>query len=254
MSIDTHVAKDKSRKAMEPLRADRSLIEKVYDRLVDAISEGQLPPGTRLTQQGLAATLEVSRQPVSHALHRLKVAGLAVEAGKRGLVVATMDLNRVRDIFQVRAVIDGLSARLAAEAVASKTARRRDIQALKLALDRGIAAEREIPRSDWLAYDASFHGTIYKLAGNVVILEAIMPLWTHLRRSMVSVPASPRRQVVWDEHREIARAILSGDAATAERVGHSHVLGARDALVARMKEQLEATGRNSNNKVVNLGW
>jgi DNA-binding GntR family transcriptional regulator len=256
MSLITKPSRSKLRKGLEPLRVDRSLIDKVYDRLVDAIGEGTLPPGTRLTQQSLAETLAVSRQPISHALQRLKAAGLAVEAGKRGLVVASMDLNRVRDIFEVRAVIDGLSAKLAAQNVASHTARTKDIQGLKTAFEHGLKLDREVPRADWLASDSAFHNAIYRLAGNVVIIEAIMPMWMHLRRSMITVPAALRRQVVWDEHRAIIDAILSGDEATAERVGHAHVLGARDALMQRMKEQLEQAERDpvDEDQPLPIGW
>jgi DNA-binding GntR family transcriptional regulator len=166
-----------------------------------------------------------------------------------------MDLNRVRDIFEVRAVIDALSAKLAAQNVASHTARTKDIHGLKSTFERGLALDREVPRADWLASDAAFHNAVYRLAGNVVILEAIMPMWTHLRRSMITVPAALRRQVVWDEHRAIIDAIMIGDAEEAERIAHAHVLGARDALMQRMKEQLEEAERDAKeDEPLRIGW
>ena len=103
---------------MEPLRMVPNLIEQVHDRLVDAIADGTLAPGERVTQEELADHLAVSRQPVSHALQLLKRQGLVVEHGRRGLSVAPVDPTRLRDLFQLRAAIEGLAARLAAERVA----------------------------------------------------------------------------------------------------------------------------------------
>ena len=95
-----------------------NLIDQVHTRMVDAIAEGVLAPGERLTQEQVAERLNVSRQPVSHAPQLLKLQGLAVEHGRRGLSVAPIDPNRMDDLYQLRAVIDGLACRLAAERVA----------------------------------------------------------------------------------------------------------------------------------------
>ena len=105
---------------MEPLALIPNLIEQVHLRLVDAIADGTLAPGERLTQEEVAQRLSVSRQPVSHALQLLKRQGLAVEIGKRGLAVAPVEPNRMRDLYQVRGALDGLAARLAAERVSGR--------------------------------------------------------------------------------------------------------------------------------------
>src|SRR5262245_65825954 len=102
---------------MEPLAAAPNLIERVYLRLVDAIADGSLAPSERLTQEEIAERLSVSRQPVSHALQLLKRQGLVVEHGKRGLAVAPVEPAWIRDLYQVRAALDGLAARLAAERI-----------------------------------------------------------------------------------------------------------------------------------------
>ena len=65
-----------------PVDLHRSLTDTIYERLVDAIATDKLPPGARLNQRDLAEQLMVSRQPVSHALHRLKATGLATETGR----------------------------------------------------------------------------------------------------------------------------------------------------------------------------
>src|ERR1044072_5107864 len=126
-------------RAMEPLRPVPNLIERVYTGLLDAIAEGVLAPGNRLTQEAVADRLSVSRQPVSHALQLLKRQGLVVEQGKRGLAVAPIEPARIRDLYQVRAVLDGLAARLAAQRVEAGDASPREIAELEARLAAGRA-------------------------------------------------------------------------------------------------------------------
>ncbi|MEL6775448.1 MAG: GntR family transcriptional regulator, partial [Pseudomonadota bacterium] len=76
--------------ALAPLRAEPGLVDLVHERLVEAISVGRLPPGERLTQGRVADLLDVSRQPVSHALQLLKHQGLAVQHKRKGLAVAPL--------------------------------------------------------------------------------------------------------------------------------------------------------------------
>ena len=111
--------------SLVPLQAAPALIDQVHDRLLAAIVDGTLAPGERLTQESVAEMLGVSRQPVSHALQILKRRGLLIEHGKRGLMVAPVEAQRVRDLYQVREALDGLAAGLAARRVQGRTDRRR---------------------------------------------------------------------------------------------------------------------------------
>src|SRR5271155_4652644 len=90
------------------------LTEAVYQQLIGEIVDGVLAPGQRIRQAALAARLGVSRAPVSHALQLLKQRGLVSESGKMGVEVTPINSDRVRDLYQIRARLDGLAARLAA--------------------------------------------------------------------------------------------------------------------------------------------
>ena len=70
-----------------------------------------------MTQESVAEMLGVSRQPVSHALQVSKRRGLLIEHGKRGLMVAPVEAQRMRDLYQVREALDGMAADLAARRV-----------------------------------------------------------------------------------------------------------------------------------------
>src|SRR5262245_59621362 len=91
------------------------LSQQVYQQLLAAICEGRLAPGARVTQEELVESLNVSRQPVHQALRLLKNDGFVVDAGRRGLMVAPLDGDALEQLYQVRGVLDGLAARLAAQ-------------------------------------------------------------------------------------------------------------------------------------------
>jgi DNA-binding GntR family transcriptional regulator len=90
-------------------------VDRVYRSLLDAISDGSLAPGQRITQEDIAQQLAVSRQPVLQALRLLKKDGFVQDAPGRGLQVAPLDAGLDRNVYQVRGALDALAARLAAQ-------------------------------------------------------------------------------------------------------------------------------------------
>ena len=130
---------------LQVLPATQSLIDRAYQQLLASIADGTLAPGQRIRQAELADNLGVSRQPISHALHLLKRQGLVEETGGRGLRVAGLDPRRVLQLYQLREVIDGLAARLAAQNVAARLASPSEIDNLKRHLARGTAFDATTP-------------------------------------------------------------------------------------------------------------
>jgi DNA-binding GntR family transcriptional regulator len=214
-----------------------SLIDQVHLRMVDAIAEGVLVPGERLTQEQVAERLNVSRQPVSHALQLLKRQGLAVEHGRRGLSVALIDPKTMRELYQLRAVIDGLACRLAAERVACGQAPVAEIEGLKERLSAGDLCT-DAPIHNWIAVDVAFHQSIYVLSGNVALAETVSERWPHFKRCMGTSLSTPVvRAGIWVEHAAIADAILSGAARAAESAATHHAEKAGSALYQRLQEE-----------------
>src|SRR3954465_14955231 len=97
------------------LEATPDLVERVYRSLGNAIGDGSLAPGQRITQEEIAQQLAVSRQPGLQALRLLKRDGLVQDAPGRGLQVAALDPQWIRHVYQVRGALDALAARLAAQ-------------------------------------------------------------------------------------------------------------------------------------------
>jgi DNA-binding GntR family transcriptional regulator len=81
---------------LQPPDPQPALIDRAYERLVEAIADGTLAPGQRIRQEELGRMLGVSRQPISHALQLLKQQKLVEENGRRGLTVCTVDPTSIR--------------------------------------------------------------------------------------------------------------------------------------------------------------
>jgi DNA-binding GntR family transcriptional regulator len=222
---------------MIPLEPLPNLIDQVYARILEAITDRTLPPGHRIRQNELAEKLGVSRQPVSHALHLLYRQGLVADSGRKGFEVTQLDARRIRQLYEVRGAIDALAARLAAARSNADAAGRAHLEA---ALRAGRAIDKETSLSQLIALDVDFHGAIYRLADNPAIEEMIAPQWPHMRRSMATVLAElDYRANAWAEHETIAAHVLSGDAKAAEGAALAHAMSA-----GRMtEEKLNATSR-----------
>lgn len=206
------------------------LVDQVYRRLLDAISEGTLAPGQRITQEDIAEQLAVSRQPVLQALRLLKKDGFVQDAPGRGLLVAPLDAAWTLSVYQVRGALDALAARLAAQ------------QRFRLdpkLIEQGRKAARGRNVKAMIDADAAFHDAIYAASGNPLIEQTAHQHWGHLRRVMGAVlQQSGQREPVWDEHEAVAKAIAAGDADTASRLMQEHAQQAAHNLAQRLPDLL----------------
>jgi len=207
-----------------PARLD--YVDAVYKVLFDAISDGSLAPGVRLTQEQIAEQLSVSRSPVLQALRLLKKDGLVQDAPGRGVQVKPLSVDWIAKVYQVRSVLDGLAARLAAEQ--------------DCVIDACLITEgRRVSRGDdvkaMIDADLAFHAAIYEASGNELIGESAQLHWVHLRRVMGTVlQVSAQRKHIWDEHEAIARAIKAGDGRLAAKLAEQHAANARVGTLERL--------------------
>lgn len=209
------------------------LVERVYRVLHDAISAGTLAPLERILQEEVARQLSVSRQPVLQALRRLKDDGLVQDAPGRGLQVAPLDATWIARVYEVRGALDALAARLAAQ-------QRAQLDPKLLERGRKAARGRDVPAM--IESDIAFHGAIYAASNNPLIERSAVQHWSHIRRAMGAVlQKSTRRETVWDEHEAIARAIVAGNAAAAERLMLAHDRHAAEHMTRQMRAATNLT-------------
>jgi DNA-binding GntR family transcriptional regulator len=219
---------------LEKLPARSDFVETVYRVLLDAITDGSLAPGERLTQEEIADQLQISRSPVLQALRLLKKDGFIQDAPGRGVQVAPLDPEWIGRLYEVRGALDALAARLAAQAR----------HAIDPALiERGRLAAEGNELKAIIDADLAFHNAIYAASGNPLIAESAHRYWGHLRRVMGAVHrASTQRSTIWDEHQAIADAIAQGDPERAVLLTDLHIRRARTNVVHRLGELLTRDG------------
>ena len=229
---------------MKAISPTPNLVEQVRDALLSEIASGQLKPGERIIQEQIAQALGVSRQPVQQALMLLRNQGVLREAGGRGLIVTPLDPNHVHHVYQIRAAIEGLACRLAAENQADQA--RKQGSAL-IEAGRKAVASGQVPKM--IAADIRFHEFLYGLAGNPLIAPAMDMHLTYTQRAMGEVlvqDQSPRD--IWDQHAAILEAIASGDAGHAEQLAREHLMQASGFMVSRLKELAASAEAGSEDK------
>jgi len=203
----------------------------VHAALRDRILSGELAPGEPLSVPRLALELDVSRSPVREAVQQLIFERLAVHVPFAGAKVAHIDASTAQDVLAVRELLDGLAARLAAQAMS-----REDLARLRELLLHQRAAAAD-PNADVVSLDMQFHAHIARCAGNQPLEDALSRLeaLSHAyQRGMWSESGNDD----WSlrEHAGIADAIAAGDAEAAEAAARRHVAAIRTRL-ARHRER-----------------
>jgi DNA-binding GntR family transcriptional regulator len=220
------------------LESAPDLVDQVYRSLLDAISDGSLAPGERITQEDIAEKLAVSRQPVLQALRLLKKDGFVLDAPGRGVLVAPLDADWIAKVYQVRGSLDALAARLAAQ------------QRFRLdpkLIEAGRKAARGKNVKAMIEADLAFHNAIYGASGNPLIEQSAQQHWRHLRRVMGAVlQHSRQREALWDEHEAIAKAIAAGDGDRAALLIEQHSQRASKNLAAKLTQVLKTQGNKTS--------
>ena len=207
---------------MDSITVNPTMVEQAYRAILDAICDGALAPGERLTQEGVAKKLDVSRQPVNQALMLLKQQKFVCDAGRRGLMVAPLDREFVRWIYELRLGIEPMAAALAA-----RHATDADAEQGRALLAGGREALRDGAIGPLIGADMAFHMWVYAASRNRLFVDTMEGLWHHLRRAMREVLlARNYRKAVWTEHEQILRAISTRDESAAALLVRAHLRNA----------------------------
>ena len=221
---------------MKAIAVQPKLVEQVHDAIVSEIAAGKLKPGERIIQEQIAQTLGVSRQPVQQALLLLRNKGVLRDAPGRGLLVAPLDLDQVRNLYDIRAVMEGLAFRSAAERNAER-ARRLGPALIKRGRDAVAGGSVE----QMIAADLKFHDLVYELSENPMIAPTMAAQWGYTQRVMGEVlmrDELPRD--IWDQHEALLQALMAGDGDTAERLARQHISQAATVLIDSLRSERHA--------------
>jgi DNA-binding GntR family transcriptional regulator len=204
-----------------------ALGEAVFRSLCEALQAGSYRAGDRLREEEVAQRLKVSRTPVREALGRLAARGFVEPAGGRGVIVRNLDISEVLELYAMREIMEGASARLAAEhASATEIDALRDIEQTFVEASATDAAEMA-------RLNRAFHEAICRAARNRYLDNASRELqdWIALL-GPTTFTVTGRPSTSHGEHQAIIDAIAARDGDKAEQLARAHI---REALRCRLK-------------------
>jgi DNA-binding GntR family transcriptional regulator len=205
--------------------ARANLREQIKDVLLQRIVEGSYPPGSRIVETRVAQELGVSQGPVREALRDLEQLGCVVHEPYRGCSVRAFSVDELLDAFPVRAALEALAARLAAEHISDD-----ELDALDELLDRMRLAARRGDAHDQSQANASFHATIVRAARNST-LERQWRMLEPFSRTYLTV-SRPGVDLVHlsERHVPILDALRRREPGAAAEAMHDHLMGAAALL------------------------
>ncbi len=205
---------------LEPIR------ELVYRHLRDRILSGSYVYGERLIESEIAAALGVSRTPVREAMRMLELEGLVRYLNRRGVMVTNIAGDDMDEIYALREVLEGLSARLCAEL-------RTEEQGKQL-MDLHAQMEHALMTGNADAFTNShtqFNMCLYHTSGNQRLTDILSRFNEYIAKSqLISLTRHGRGNEIIEEHRAIVEAIVKRDADRAESLTRQHVANARRAF------------------------
>ena len=194
------------------------LSDKAYELIRHKIITLEMPPLSAIDESALMAELEIGRTPIREALQRLASEDLVSIAPRRGIFVADVSITDLQKIFELRMVLEGFCARLAAERATPRQIA--EVEAVIRELD---AVSDEDARA-LLAIDERFHTLLYQAAGNQFLadsLEHLQALSFRIFYLVLNRLGSVRWTV--EQHREIIEVLQAQDGARAEVLLQQHI-------------------------------
>jgi DNA-binding GntR family transcriptional regulator len=197
-----------------------TLTDIAYAKVRDLVRQREIVPGDLLSEVALARQMKMSRTPVREALSRLVQEGLVSVLPRKGVMVRRLGIADLEDLYAIRELLEGLSARTAAQRASAKGLQA--VESILNEMEQAVAAA-DVSRAADL--DMTFHRTIAQEGGNLRLLRMIEQLHNavmldELRERSLAIPG--RFQKSLDEHRAVCLAIASRDPDRAEALMREH--------------------------------
>lgn len=227
---------DGSGRSMRVERKFLTLRERAADVIRQAIIDHRLPPGTHLKERELCEMLGVSRTSVREALRHLETERLILTIPHRGPVVASLSPAEAKQLYQVRAVLEGLVG----EQFALNATREQVAELKRLSREMASSAKRGQPEAT-LEIISTFYAVLFEGSGNQVCADILMSLNTRisiLRRLSLSSKGRPKTMI-----REVEAIVATAEARNPEQMKQACIRHVEGACKAALDELTTAAAR-----------
>ena len=191
----------------------------VFNTLREAILTGDIEPGERLMEIRLAEKLGVSRTPIREAIRMLQLEGLVNMTPRRGTVVAEISNEDLKNVLEVRKVLEQLAVAKACENISDET-----VNELRENIKEFNAAIRKKNPSDIANIDVVFHDIIYKATGNERLIQILYNIREQMYRYRLEyIKDQDTRKTVVRDHENLINAIVNKDVEKARSIIVAHI-------------------------------
>lgn len=209
-----------------------SLSDQIYRTLRHALLQREFTPGTRMVETALSEQLGVSRTPVREALNRLTVEGWLEARPNKGVVVAGISPQEVRERYSLRQVLEGYGAREATPRISEE-----ELDRLEEICDRAERALDDNRGAELAQLDGELHEGFLRAAGN----ESLLAIWRQFlhpaRHSLFALGMRQHRRYLIEQHRVILAAMRRRDPDAAEQATRDHLHYAMQAYLIDSDEE-----------------
>jgi DNA-binding GntR family transcriptional regulator len=219
----------------KPRKSVPSARERTYEHLKSVILSGRFHPGERLAEEHLAEELGVSRTPVREALHKLEQEGLIEPLESRGFCIPQDSPEEVRDLFDLRTVLEGYTLRLICQRVTDE-----QIKMLDELIDQSDDALRRERLDEVFRWNTRFHDTLHDMVADKRRFHSLIvnmrKYVLRYRKDTLQYLDAAKRTI--EGHRQILLALKLKDPEICERVMRIHI---RQSMEDALQTNRDAT-------------
>lgn len=212
-----------SEESMESRVENKSLRQNVYEKIRDLIDTGELVFGEKINKIDLAERFSVSQTPINDALNRLVGENYLIQQSRKGYYVKEFDFQEFCNLFEMRAGLEGIAARLCCERATDE-----ELHVLITAFDGFSLPMDEQQRSDYTKADKQFHRNILKFSKNQTILDALYTTGFLNRSYQKGLVRGP--EITLGEHKKVVDAFKNRDGEGAQRYMIEHLFNSRNVF------------------------
>ena len=216
------------------LKRHQTLREQIVSSLRDSIIKGELNPGQKLTEPELAEKLGISRTPIREAFRQLESEGFLTVIPRRGAVVSRITKKEIDDFYDLKSLLEGYAARIAAEKITEK-----GVEKLRKINEQLLVLAEKDDVDAFFSKNDEFHNTFISYCGNEKLLEFhkhLVQRFMRFRLGALSVPGRLMASV--QQHRNIIKALAEKQGVLAEKLVLEHALLSGVELAERVEQDV----------------
>jgi len=215
----------------------QSLADKAYETLKANIITCVLEPGQQIVQAQLAETYQIGTTPIREALQRLALEGFVQPIPRFGYVVSPITFSDVREIYELRTIVESAAARLSAVRGSQER-----LEQILAGADFGYVYKDRHSYVEFLARNVDFHRSVAKAAGNQRLVDLVYKFLDELTRVFhLGLDLRDSAEEMRDEHLALAQALCSRDPDRAEQIVQSQIARSQNRVLEALIRRLDGS-------------